>query len=367
LNNHLGNVLATITDRRLQAPDGTTVDHYEADIASAQSYYAFGMEQPGLTYNGGTYRYGFNGKEMDKDMDGNNYDYGFRIYNPQIGRFLSLDPLQIKFPWYTPFQFSGNSPILNVDLDGREEKSIWQNLVKLFTGRGPQPHNAEEASEQANDIAAVHQFQENIQNMSDAYENTLGPIPGVSAAFEYQKGNTKTATAYLLLDVFSEELLRYGSKGLKYIKPQALFKVDITATKLFGKIAASEGKFVITIKNVAKVGEKAWYKYQKQINGLSGAIEFLRNGVKFDGFKNGVLLEAKSQFQWLFKTGRATEREVYEKMTQQLSRQVGAADGLKLEWHFAEKETKEGLENYLKTQGREDLLKKVTLIYTPAK
>lgn len=304
-------------------------------------------------------------------MDGNNYDYGFRIYNPQIGRFLSLDPLQTKFPWYTPFQFSGNSPILNVDLDGREEKSIWQNLVKLFTGRGSQPHNAEEASEQANDIAAVHQFQENIQNMSDAYETTLSPIPGVSAAFEYQKGNTKTATAYLLLDVFGEELLRYGSKGLKYIKPQALFKVDITATKLFGKIAASEGKFVITIKNVAKVGEKAWYKYQKQINGLSGSVEYaIKVGnkvVKFDGFRNGVLLEAKSQFQWLFKTGRATEGEVFSKMSEQLGRQIEAAAGTKLEWHFAEDETKEGFENFLKqTKKGQEMLNKVELKYTPA-
>jgi hypothetical protein len=54
-------------------------------------------------------------------MDGNNYDYGFRIYNPQLGRFLSLDPLQTKYPWYTPYQFSGNKPISNIDADGRED------------------------------------------------------------------------------------------------------------------------------------------------------------------------------------------------------------------------------------------------------
>ena len=49
------------------------------------------------------------------------YDYGFRIYNPRIARFLSVDPLTSSYPWYTPYQFAGNSPILNLDLDGLEE------------------------------------------------------------------------------------------------------------------------------------------------------------------------------------------------------------------------------------------------------
>ena len=48
------------------------------------------------------------------------YDYGFRIYNPQIARFLSVDPLSNKFAYYTPYQFAGNNPIAFIDLDGLE-------------------------------------------------------------------------------------------------------------------------------------------------------------------------------------------------------------------------------------------------------
>ncbi len=68
-------------------------------------------------------RFGFNGKEMDDETygEGNCYDYGFRIYNPRLGRFLSVDPLTSSYPWYTPYQFAGNKPILAVDLDGLEE------------------------------------------------------------------------------------------------------------------------------------------------------------------------------------------------------------------------------------------------------
>jgi RHS repeat-associated protein len=49
------------------------------------------------------------------------YDYGFRIYNPHIAKFLSTDALSKDYPWYTPYQFAGNKPIIAVDLDGLEE------------------------------------------------------------------------------------------------------------------------------------------------------------------------------------------------------------------------------------------------------
>jgi len=70
------------------------------------------------------YRYGFNGKEQDNEVsgDGNQYDYGFRIYNPRLGRFLSVDPLTSSYPMITPYQFASNKPIVAVDLDGLESK-----------------------------------------------------------------------------------------------------------------------------------------------------------------------------------------------------------------------------------------------------
>jgi len=40
-----------------------------------------------------------------------NYDYGFRIYNPSIGKFLSVDPLAREYAYYSPYHFAGNTPI----------------------------------------------------------------------------------------------------------------------------------------------------------------------------------------------------------------------------------------------------------------
>lgn len=75
------------------------------------------------TSNSSSYRYGFNGKEKDddiKNIEGSSYDFGARIYDPRLGRWLSLDPFQAKYPEYSPYNFVGNSPISFKDLDGKK-------------------------------------------------------------------------------------------------------------------------------------------------------------------------------------------------------------------------------------------------------
>lgn len=52
--------------------------------------------------------------------EGNQQDYGMRIYDPRLGRFLSVDPLTPKYPELTPYQFASNCPIAGVDQDGLE-------------------------------------------------------------------------------------------------------------------------------------------------------------------------------------------------------------------------------------------------------
>jgi RHS repeat-associated protein len=126
LVNHLGNVQAVISDRALPvrvSPQVPAVSHYQADLLSATDYYPFGMVMAGRSLNTDDYHYGFNGKEFDQDWDGGGatYDYGFRIYDPRMCRFLSVDPLTDNYPWYTPYQFAGNTPIWAIDLDGLEE------------------------------------------------------------------------------------------------------------------------------------------------------------------------------------------------------------------------------------------------------
>ena len=92
------------------------------------------MLEPGRNYSvaNTNYRYGFNGKENDNDIENSMQDYGMRIYDGRLGRFLSVDPLTPKYPFLTPYQFGSNRPIDGIDLDGLE----WENFLSKFKKPG---------------------------------------------------------------------------------------------------------------------------------------------------------------------------------------------------------------------------------------
>jgi hypothetical protein len=66
LSNHLGNVLAVISDRTLAGANNTL----NPDVLSYNDYYPFGQLVPNRHANGKEYRYGFNGKEKDDELKG---------------------------------------------------------------------------------------------------------------------------------------------------------------------------------------------------------------------------------------------------------------------------------------------------------
>ena len=53
-----------------------------------------------LECDGSLYRFSFNGKEKDDEVKGigNSLDFGARIYDSRLGRWMSLDPMQSKYP-----------------------------------------------------------------------------------------------------------------------------------------------------------------------------------------------------------------------------------------------------------------------------
>jgi RHS repeat-associated protein len=117
------------------------VDIYEADVVSVQDYYPFGMQMPGRSYSNGQdgYRYGFNGKENDNEVkgEGNQQDYGMRIYDPRLGKFLSVDPMASKMPGEGPYSSMGNNPILNIDPDGNFAVPVHKRItINAFNNSG---------------------------------------------------------------------------------------------------------------------------------------------------------------------------------------------------------------------------------------
>ncbi len=136
LANHLGNVLVTIQDRKRgidQAGIGNPneIDYYIPYVISTQDYYAFGsiMEERGFdegSYLSTSYRFGFNGMEREKGINSNSYATKYRIFDPRLGRWFSLDPLAHVQPYLSPFQSMANNPVQFADPTGAIQDG-WRN------------------------------------------------------------------------------------------------------------------------------------------------------------------------------------------------------------------------------------------------
>lgn len=61
--------------------------------------------------------FSFNGKEKDNETYGveNEYDFGARIYDPRLGKWLAFDPQTAKYPSLSANNFVANSPLILVD------------------------------------------------------------------------------------------------------------------------------------------------------------------------------------------------------------------------------------------------------------
>ena len=91
-------------------------------VLQATDYYAFGLEHtPKAKENENRYLY--NGKELqDEPFAGGVklcwYDYGARMYDPQLGRWHVIDPLSEKMRGWSPYSYTFNNPIRFIDIDG---------------------------------------------------------------------------------------------------------------------------------------------------------------------------------------------------------------------------------------------------------
>lgn len=87
-----------------------------------KDYSTFGGETPGRKFNTTASDFGFNGKREDPELygEGNSYDFGARLYDPRLGRWNAVDPLQKKYPGISPYSFVFNNPTIFKDADGRD-------------------------------------------------------------------------------------------------------------------------------------------------------------------------------------------------------------------------------------------------------
>jgi RHS repeat-associated protein len=121
---HLGNIRLSYQDI-----DNDGVINASTEIREENNYYPFGLKHKGYnnTVSGGNslaQAYKFGGKELSQELGLNTYDFGWRNYDPAIGRFIEFDPLAERREYLTPYNYVQNSPLGKIDSSGLSDYGV---------------------------------------------------------------------------------------------------------------------------------------------------------------------------------------------------------------------------------------------------
>jgi len=144
----------------------------------------------------GGYRYGFNGKEGDDEVKGggNSYDFGGRIYDPRVGRWLKLDPRASIYPSHSPYVYAANNPVALYDPNG--EYIIFVNgEVGQFSGSFGDGH-PDRASSSYRSLKFVNRVKKAFDDKHVRYyDGDVGSLPST----RYDAGYTQAKVDFLTI------------------------------------------------------------------------------------------------------------------------------------------------------------------------
>ncbi|SEA05220.1 RHS repeat-associated core domain-containing protein [Segatella bryantii] len=264
--------------------------------------------------NRGDFKERYNGKELDSSNGLDTYDYLARMYDPSLGRFMSVDPLSEKYYSISPYVYCADNPVKHVDPDGRKITHYYQSWLGINQRNG--------------DIFLQNR---NMQNVKRAYQifgqTKKGSslissfVSGRNSAYElmlvtghYISDNQKKL-AHVDTKLLGHSEIRFDSESnnLKFVvyvddSSRSIGEILETIVHEFSD-HMSESKIQKCINEFEKCGKgvKGYKKAKQKFNEVSPEIEhkqqingFGEPGTLYNSYKNEIKI-IHPEYQTFFK------------------------------------------------------------------